>query len=181
MMASRASGQLLIVDPVAPAEGTVAVGSAPNGRAVDPGRGRVMAADVGKHQACLVDLTATRAVAAVPLPGRPRWVCYESGADRYLLNVQDPPLVVLLAAGDIASLGSWPVGARARGRQGLYLDHDNRAALVTCDERVVITLDLDTGAEPPGARWPGDPLSSGTTLPPRSCTWPSETQACSTS
>ena len=87
--AARGAGKLLVIDPTANVVlRTVAVGHRPNGLAWDGHRKHVLVADVQDNQARLVDQQAGEVMAAVELPGRPRWAIYHQASDR--LSAGDP-------------------------------------------------------------------------------------------
>ena len=159
--AARGAGKVLVIDPdrlVVLSE--VAVGTRPNGLAWDGSRGHLLVADLAPtdHSARLIDLASGAVVASTPLPGRPRWCVYEPAGDRYLVNISEPAMVVVLAGGTGVRSGVWPVGLP--GPHGLDLDRVGRRAFIACDSGHVIAVNLDgdeTGrtaiSGPPDAIW----------------------------
>jgi hypothetical protein len=73
----------------------VRVGPHPNGLAFDPARRRLFTFSLGDSvgQGCtasVVSLDRQEVVAAIPLPGRPRWAAYDPVTDQVLVNIRDP-------------------------------------------------------------------------------------------
>lgn len=156
VVASRARGELQFVNPLdCTITGTVPVGPAPNGLAIDSRRGHVLVADVTANQATLIGIVRHETLICVELPGRPRWVAYQGSRDRYLVNIKDPAVVVLLSGADLRTVGLWNVGAG--GPHGLDLDHQHGTAFVACDEGVLVALDTESGDELYRIPLPGAP------------------------
>jgi DNA-binding beta-propeller fold protein YncE len=142
--AARGTGKLLVIDA---ASLTVVremnVGFRPNGLAWNPQDKQLLVADVQDNQARLVDPQAGQVVAAVELPGRPRWCVYHRSSHAFLVNIREPAEVVMLSAAPLAQVSAFPIAAA--GPHGLDLDKEGRRAFVACDGGQVITLDLSTG------------------------------------
>lgn len=158
--AARVAGKLLVIDPTANVVlRTVAVGHRPNGLAWDQRRKHVLVADVQDNTVRLVDPNIGEVMAAVELPGRPRWAVYHQASDRFLVNIREPACVAVLSADPFVLVERFPVWSP--GPHGLDLDQDGRRAFVACDGNSVVTLDLVTGREqarvpiagPPDATW----------------------------
>jgi DNA-binding beta-propeller fold protein YncE len=158
--AARGAGKLLVIDPTTNAVlRMAAVGSRPNGMAWDQRRKHLLVADVQDNTARLVDPQAVKVMAAVELPGRPRWAVYHQAGDRFLVNIREPACVAVLSADPFMLVERFPV--LSPGPHGLDLDQDGRRAFVACDGNAVVTLDLATGREqarvpiagPPDAIW----------------------------
>src|SRR4051794_31731265 len=72
--AARHTGQILVLAaPSGELVRTLEVGSAPNGLAWDNTRQQLLVADVKDWQARLTNLEPGNLLAAIELPGRPRW------------------------------------------------------------------------------------------------------------
>src|SRR5438552_11635469 len=84
----------------------VAVGLHPNGLAYDPGRDRLVVANVGDprtpHSATvsIVDVAARAMIASVPMPGRTRWAVFDPHRDVFCINIAEPAHIVVLEASD---------------------------------------------------------------------------------
>ncbi|MHB1841508.1 MAG: hypothetical protein ACYCO4_00075 [Sulfobacillus sp.] len=156
--AARASGDILKIDLTERSEvGRLTVGEAPNGLAYDSSRDQLLVADVRLNTATLIDSATMAAVASCPLPGRPRWCLYEAGRDRFLVNIREPALLAVLAAGvDALAISSlWPLDAD--GPHGLAIDPDQDLAFVAADDGNVVSISLDDGRERGRCQIPGAP------------------------
>jgi len=154
--AARGAGKVLVLSAASGnVRGDIGVGPKPNGLAWDPGRRRVLVADVQDLRARLVDAHACRIVTEVLLPGRPRWCVYDRTRDRFVVNIREPACVVLLDGRTCEEQGRWPISAA--GPHGLDLDLSRGRAFVACDRGVVAALDLATGRERATAEIAGEP------------------------
>src|SRR5258705_288165 len=126
--AARGAGQVLVIEASTLAvRQTIPVDPRPNGLAWDPGRRRLVVADVQANTARLITPSSqTRAVTA--LPGRPRWCVYDAVRDRFLVNIREPACVAILDAATGGLLGNWPVASA--GTHGLDLDPTGGPGLV---------------------------------------------------
>lgn len=157
--AARGSGKVLLVDSASLAiQREFVVGPKPNGLAWDATRHRLLVADVEDHQARLLSLDGAF-IAATTLSGRPRWCVYDRERDRFLINIREPAVVDVLAAGTGERRAS--IAIPSAGPHGLDLDGEARRAFVACDGGTVVQLDLvadrPNGATPiagePDAIW----------------------------
>ncbi|MCL4542975.1 MAG: hypothetical protein M1118_00005, partial [Chloroflexi bacterium] len=124
-------------------EREIQVGPRPNGLAWDPGRRRLLVADVEDVQARLIDAQTGRLIGATPLPGRPRWCVFDRQRDRFLINIMEPAGVVALNGASGALELTLPIASA--GPHGLDLDLDGQRAFVACDAAAVIVIDLNSG------------------------------------
>ena len=128
----------------------VPVGVRPNGLAFDPGRGTLIAANVGdparpgSHTLSVVDVAARALRAAVPVPGRTRWAIYDRLADAFFVNISDPPRIVVLAAADPTRIAR-TYEVPAKGPHGLDIDPATGRLFCACDDGQLVTLDGRTG------------------------------------
>jgi DNA-binding beta-propeller fold protein YncE len=128
----------------------IGVGVRPNGLACDPRRGRLLVAHVGDPAiagSCtvsIVDLSARKRIADIPVAGRTRWTVYDPLADAFHVNIADPPQIAMIDASD-------PVGIRRvvpvshTGPHGLDIDVARRRLYCACDAGVLVEVDADSG------------------------------------
>ncbi len=146
--ASRGAGKVLVISTdTHDLVKEIGVGPRPNGLAWDPGRRRLLVADVDPADQCarLIEVESGLTVSTLKLPGRPRWCCYDAASDRFLVNIREPAQVAVLSAESGQLLESWPVASA--GPHGLDLDATTGKVLVACDGGHVITIDLESGRE----------------------------------
>ena len=128
----------------------VAVGVRPNGLAYDPGRRRLLAANVGdpavrdSFTVSIVDVDSRQRIAEVPVPGRTRWTVWDPGAGVFHVNVMDPAVIVVVDGGRPGVTRTVPVPSA--GPHGLDLDVVARRLFCACDEGRLVELDADTGS-----------------------------------
>src|SRR5439155_13870001 len=83
--------------------GRVGVGPHPNGLAYDRRRRRLYAFNLGEPlgENCttsVVDLDSMGVIAALPLPGRPRWAVADPARDVVYVNIRAPAAIVAIDA-----------------------------------------------------------------------------------
>jgi DNA-binding beta-propeller fold protein YncE len=147
--AARGAGKILVIQAgSSTVVGELGVGPRPNGLAWDPDHQHLLVADVQENTVRLLDPgrdPARAVLAAVALPGRPRWAAYDPLAQRFLVNIREPACVAVLAAETATLLTQWAVSVS--GPHGLDLDLASGRALVACDGGAVVALDLASGQE----------------------------------
>jgi DNA-binding beta-propeller fold protein YncE len=140
--AARAAGKVLLIDSESLAiRREISVGPKPNGLAWDSARRRLLVADVEDFRARIFSLDGGL-VAMTALSGRPRWCVYDRARDRYLVNVREPAVVDVLAAGTGERVANIPIPVA--GPHGLDLDDEACQAFVAADGGEVVRLDLVT-------------------------------------
>ena len=128
----------------------VSVGVGPNGLAFDPGRGILIAANVGdpaRPGSCtlsVVDVAARAMRASVPVPGRTRWAIYDRMADAFFVNIADPPRIVVLAGADPGRVAR-TYEVPAVGPHGLDIDPATGRLLCACDDGQLVSMSASTG------------------------------------
>lgn len=153
--AARGAGSLLTIDVESLAVVAVdPVGARPNGLAWDPGRERVLVADVQDDTARLV-VPGRGVIASAELTGRPRWCVFDRLRDRFLVNIREPASIAVLAAETLALAATFPVAVR--GPHGLDLDPNGDRLFVACDGGSVVFLDAGSGSELGHVPIPGEP------------------------
>ena len=140
---------------VAPERGEVlakiGVGVRPNGLAYDPGRHRLLAANVGdparpgSFTVTIVDVMRRAVVASVPVAGRTRWAIFDPATDCFHVNIADPAEIAVIEAGAPERVAR-TVPVPATGPHGLDLDPAARRLFCACDGARVVALDGRTGA-----------------------------------
>lgn len=140
----------------------VTVGVKPNGLAYDPGRGLLIAANVGDPSlpgSCtvsIVDVSARAMIADVPVSGRTRWTVFDPDTGWFYVNIADPSQIAII---DTANPGrvarTFPISAV--GPHGLDLDLASRRLFCACDGKALVVLDARSGKELARAELVGAP------------------------
>ncbi len=143
--ASRGEGKVIVIDAN---DNNILrelkVGPKPNGLSWDPIRKQLLVADVEKYQAMLLDPHSGEILSTTILPGRPRWCSYSKMSELFLLNIQDPPGLVLVEPKTGNQKSFLPVSAF--GPHGLDLDGTGHA-FIACDAKKVVLMDIENGCE----------------------------------
>jgi DNA-binding beta-propeller fold protein YncE len=127
----------------------VPVGYRPNGLAYAPLHSLLLAANVGdparpgSHTVSLVDVPGRAMIADLPVPGRTRWTVYHPGQDVFLINIADPPQIMVVAPAPPRLLRAFSVPAA--GPHGLDLDLATDRLFCACDAGQLLVLDAQTG------------------------------------
>jgi DNA-binding beta-propeller fold protein YncE len=128
----------------------IAVGFRPNGLALDPGRGTLLAANVGdpaiagSFTLSMVDLGKRSLRAAIPVAGRTRWAIYGHRLDRFFVNIANPAQIVTVAADAPVHIDK-TFEVPAVGPHGLDLDADTGRLLCASDDGQLLALEAATG------------------------------------
>jgi DNA-binding beta-propeller fold protein YncE len=105
----------------------VPIGRRPNGLAFDPVRRTLLVANVGdpadptSHTLSIVDTDRAVMSGSIPVPGRTRWAVHDSAANRFFVNIADPPSIVVVEGADTTRV-AWTIEIPAAGPHGLELD-----------------------------------------------------------
>lgn len=127
----------------------VPVGMKPNGLAFDPGRGVLIAANVGdpavagSFTVSVVDVERKERIGEVPVPGRTRWTVYDSARDLFYVNIASPAKIVAISAAKREIAFEFDVPAA--GPHGLDLDAENGRLFCACDAGVLFAIDVASG------------------------------------
>ncbi len=128
----------------------IQVGVKPNGLAFDPGRGTLIAANVGdpaiagSFTVSVVDVERRERVADIPVPGRTRWSVYDAARDMFYVNIASPPRIVAIPSAEARSLAG-EIDVPAAGPHGLDLDLETGQLFCACDAGVLLAIDPSTG------------------------------------
>ena len=129
----------------------VEVGIHPNGLSFDPKRGFLLAANVGNPDIpnsftlSIVDISQSKMIASIAVPGRTRWTVFDSQADIFYVNIANPAQIVVVNAKNPISVAKTfriPVA----GPHGLDLDSESRRLFCACDGAQLVTLDTTSGS-----------------------------------
>ena len=128
----------------------VDVGVRPNGLAYDPGRGLLLAANVGNsdnpesHTLSVVDVERREVIASIRVPDRTRWTVFDAEKDCFYINIAKPAQIALVAAQDPTRIAR-TIDIAAEGPHGLDLDSSTGRLFCACDAGRLFALDAETG------------------------------------
>jgi hypothetical protein len=92
-------------------------------------------------------------VAAIPLPGRPRWAAYDPVTDQVFVNIRDPAQILGIGAGSLTA--DQVIDVPVAGPHGLWLDGER--LFCAAHGRVLVMLHRDSGAVLGTVLLPGEP------------------------
>lgn len=140
----------------------VTVGVKPNGLAHDPGRGFLLAANVGdpslpgSFTVSMVDVRARAMIADIPVSGRTRWTVFDAAAGCFYVNIAHPAQIVIIESANPGRVArTFPVPAV--GPHGLDLDAATHRLFCACDDGALVVLDSRAGIELARAELAGAP------------------------
>jgi len=128
----------------------IAVGVKPNGVAFDPGRGILIAANVGDPaipDSCsvsVVDIGRRERIAEIKVPGRTRWAIYDAALETFFVNIMSPARIVAIGTRNPTRIAR-ELEVPAEGPHGLDLDAASGRLLCACDAGVLLAIDAASG------------------------------------
>ena len=140
----------------------VKVGFRPNGLAYDPGRGLLLAANVGdpsrpgSFSLSVVDVGAQAMIADIPVLGRTRWAVFDTETGSFYVNIADPPQIVVVESAHPTRVAR-AFAIAAAGPHGLDLDVATRRLFCACDDKTLVVVDCRSGKEVAHAPLVGPP------------------------
>jgi DNA-binding beta-propeller fold protein YncE len=127
----------------------VRVGGDPNGLAFDASQDNLLAANVSRADdpvpitASIVDVKKNILTADILMPGRTRWAVFDKKAERFYINIANPPQIVAVVSLDPDGVAA-SYDIPAAGPHGLDIDVEGRRLFCACDQGVLLTVDLHT-------------------------------------
>jgi DNA-binding beta-propeller fold protein YncE len=128
----------------------VKVGVRPNGLSVDPGRGLLLAANVGSpdmpgsHTLSVVDIKRREMIHSIPVPGRTRWTIFDPSSDCFYTNIAQPSQIAVVQAANPSRVAR-NIEIPAEGPHGLDLDAATGRLFCACDAGVLFGMEADSG------------------------------------
>jgi len=80
---------------------------------------------------------------AIDLPGRPRWCVTDEAAERVLLCIREPSMVLVARLPDLGDIVHWELPSG--GAHGLDIDHARRRLYAACDDGALVEIDSMSG------------------------------------
>ncbi len=128
----------------------VRVGMRPNGLAVDPRRGLLLAANVGdpekpgSHTVSIVDVVQREMVQSIAVPGRTRWTIFDPESDCFYVNIAEPYQIAVIEAAEPGRIAR-TIEIPAKGPHGLDMDAETGRLFCACDAGKLFALDAASG------------------------------------
>lgn len=128
----------------------VEVGVRPNGLAFDPGRGLLLAANVGDpaqtdtHTVSVVDVERRTMIHSIPVAGRTRWAIFDGGTGCFHVNIAEPAQIAIIES-ERPTAVSRSIPIPARGPHGLAYDPATNRLFCACDAGKLFALDAPSG------------------------------------
>ena len=139
----------------------VSVGRRPNGLAFDPVRRTLLVANVGdpadrsSHTLSVVDTDRAVLSGSIPVAGRTRWAIFDPAAERFFVNIADPPSIVVVDGADptrvvrsIEIPAAGPHGLEIDGAGKLYCACDAGRLLILAPPSYDVAADLPLTGSP---------------------------------
>ncbi len=128
------------------------VGIRPNGLAFDLERNLLLSGNVGlpnepsTYSLSLIDVGTGEVVKTFSTPGRSRWMVYDPKAQAFYVNIGKPAKIAVIQANDYKADPNW-INIDAEGPHGLDIDIKTGRLFCACDDKTLITIDLQTKRE----------------------------------
>jgi DNA-binding beta-propeller fold protein YncE len=122
-------------------------GLRPNGVAIVPSLQAAVVACIGddttKPQLQVLGLEGERRW-SIDLPGRPRWCVVDAKAERVLLAIREPSMVLVARLPELDAVQHWLLPSH--GAHGMDIDHAADFLYVACDGGLLVEIDARSGA-----------------------------------
>lgn len=123
---------------------TIAAGTNPDAIIFEPATETVWAFNGRSHDATVIDANARKAVATIPLPGKPEFAQVD-GLGNVYVNIEDKNEIVHLEAHSKKLVDTWPIGCDSPS--GLALDNEGHRLFSVCDGKKMAVTDAKTGKQ----------------------------------
>jgi hypothetical protein len=122
-------------------------GARPNGAVVVKRRALGIAACIGdEHETPSLQtfaLNDRKQLAAIDLPGRPRWCVTDAAAERVFLCIREPSMVLVTSLPDLNPVAQWKLPSG--GAHGLDIDRSRGRLYAACDDDALVEIDSNSG------------------------------------
>jgi DNA-binding beta-propeller fold protein YncE len=147
LVTNRGSAGLAWVDARTLETRTVlSTGPRPNGAAIVPSLQAAVVACIGDDAHAprlqVLGLEGDRRW-SVDLPGRPRWCVVDAKEQRVFLAIRNPSMVLVATLPELKAIQHWPLPAD--GAHGMDINYVANLLYVTCDGRMLVEVDTESG------------------------------------
>ena len=121
----------------------VKVGKFPDGEVFDEASRRVLAFNVGSHDATVIDSGSGKVIGKVDLGGRPEFPVSD-GRGKVFANIVDKSEIIQIDPISMTVVSRWPL-APCKSPTGLALDKSDRRLFSVCANKMMAVVDANTG------------------------------------
>jgi DNA-binding beta-propeller fold protein YncE len=140
-----AEGQVSVVDlKTLQTVSKVETGRNPDAILYEPGRREIYAFNGGSRSATVINAETAKAVATIPLPGKPEFAVADPKSGRVFCNIEDKSEVAAIDTGNHTVTATWPL-APGEEPTGLAIDAAHHRLFAGCHNKLMVMLDSDTG------------------------------------
>jgi YVTN family beta-propeller protein len=122
---------------------SIPAGTNPDGIVFEPVTKTVWAFNGRSHDVSVIDTTARKVIATVPLPGKPEFA-QADGTGQVFDNIEDKNEIVRLDARDPKITATWPL-AGLESPSGMAIDRVGHRLFSVCDGQKMAVVDYESG------------------------------------
>jgi YVTN family beta-propeller protein len=122
---------------------SIPAGTGPDGITFEPVTKTVWAFNGRSKDATVIDTATQKAIATVPLPGRPEFAVADGKGNVYD-NIEDKSEIVRIDAKSHTITATWPLSP-CEGPSGLAIDREGNRLFAVCDGKKMAVVDANTG------------------------------------
>jgi YVTN family beta-propeller protein len=119
-------------------------GQSPDAAVYDPAHSEVYVFNGHGNSATVINAKSNNVVATVPLPGKPEFPAIDPLGERVFCNLEDKSEVAVIDTKTHAVTATWPL-APGEEPSGIAFDAVHHRLFVTCNNKMMMMLDTDTG------------------------------------
>jgi DNA-binding beta-propeller fold protein YncE len=122
----------------------VDTGENPDGILYEPGRHEVYTMNGRGKSASVFDAQSGRAVATIPLGGKPEFAQVDSKAGKIYVNIEDLNAIKVLDMASHTVSATWPI-APGESASGMAIDVERHRLFIGCDNKLMLMIDSTNG------------------------------------
>jgi len=123
----------------------IKAGNHPDAIVYEPTMKRVFAFNPHSHDVTVIDAATSAVLSTVPLGGAPEFAVIDGKGNVYA-NLEDKAALVHLDSEHMRVLNEWPMAA-CKAPSGLAIDAQGRRLFSSCDNKIMVATDADTGKQ----------------------------------
>jgi DNA-binding beta-propeller fold protein YncE len=122
----------------------VDTGENPDAILYEPGRHEVYTMNGRGKSASVFDAQSGRAVATIPLGGKPEFAQVDSKAGKIYVNIEDLNAIKVLDMASHTVSATWPI-APGESASGMAIDVERHRLFIGCDNKLMLMIDSTNG------------------------------------